>query len=106
MLDEELPVLTPTFLGIGRTPPRGTPTPTAATAPYCGGASRRWLRIGGTDGFSGLNAVQVASDPAHPCGWRPFLPTFSYRLPGRVIFVRIEDRVGNISAWYRVRTLR
>jgi hypothetical protein len=46
--------------------------------------------------------VQVASDTHHPCAWRPFLPTFSYRLPSRVAYVRVVDRVGNISDWYRV----
>jgi hypothetical protein len=51
----------------------------------------------------GLNAVQIASDPAHPCGWRPYLPTISYRVPGHVLYVRIEDRVGNVSAWYRLK---
>jgi hypothetical protein len=106
VLDQELPVLTPKFLRIGRTPGNGARPGRAAQTSYCGGAARRWLRIGGRDGFSGLNAVQVASHPDHPCAWRPFLPTFSYRLPGRVIYVRVEDRVGNVSPWYRVRTRR
>jgi hypothetical protein len=70
---------------------------------YCGRAPRRWLQLPGADGFSGLNALQIASDTRHPCEWRPFLPTISYRLPGQTIFVRIEDRVGNISPWYRIR---
>jgi hypothetical protein len=106
VLDQELPVLTPKFLRIGRTPGNGARSGQVAQASYCGGAARRWLHIGGRDGFSGLNAVQVASHPDHPCAWRPFLPTFSYRLPGRVIYVRVEDRVGNVSPWYRVRTRR
>jgi hypothetical protein len=48
--------------------------------------------------------VQIASNPAHPCAWRPFLPRLSYRLPGKVVYVRVEDRVGNIGRWYRLRT--
>ena len=76
----------------------------AAHPIYCGAARRRWLRIPGVDGFSGLNAVQIATNIRHPCGWRPYLPTISYRAPGKVIYLRIEDRVGNISRWYRVVT--
>ena len=105
VLDQELPRLTPAFLGIGPKLP-GRRLAAAASAPKCGGPRRRWLFIGGRDGFSGLNAVQIASDPDHPCSWRPFLRSFSYRLRGRVIYVRIEDRVGNISKWYRVVTPR
>jgi hypothetical protein len=48
--------------------------------------------------------VQIATNIRHPCGWRPYLPTISYRAPGKVIYLRIEDRVGNISRWYRVVT--
>ena len=66
--------------------------------------TRRWLRIPGADGFSGLNAVQIATDIRHPFGWRPYLPTISCRAPGKVIYLRIEDRVGNISRWYRIVT--
>jgi len=106
VLDQELPVLNPTFLGIGWTPPASVARKAAASAPDCGGAERRWLRIGGADHFSGLNAVQVASNVDHPCAWRPFLPEFSYRLPSRVVYVRVVDRVGNISDWYRVVTRR
>jgi hypothetical protein len=47
--------------------------------------------------------MQIASDPKHPCAWRPYLSTVSYRLPGKVVSVRIEDRVGNIGPWVRVR---
>jgi hypothetical protein len=64
------------------------------------------VTIGGADQFSGLNAVQLASDTAHPCAWRPFLPAFTYRLPSRVVYVRVADRVGNVSDWYRVKTRR
>jgi hypothetical protein len=105
VLDQELPVLTPRFLGIGRTM-RASAARTAAAVPACGGAARRWLHIGGADRFSGLNAVQIASDPSRPCAWRPFLPEFSYRLPSRIVYVRVVDRVGNISDWYRVDTRR
>jgi hypothetical protein len=106
VLDQELPTLKPTFLGIGRTAPGSHARGATASGPACGGAARRWLRIGGADRFSGLNAVQVASDTHHPCAWRPFLPKFSYRLPSRLVYVRVVDRVGNISDWYRVVTRR
>jgi hypothetical protein len=108
VLDQELPELRPEFLGMGRAPAALARTASAAVAakPACGAAPRRWMRIGGADRFSGLNAVQVASDTARPCAWRPFLPQFSYRLPGRVVFVRVADRVGNISRWYRLKTPR
>jgi hypothetical protein len=69
-------------------------------------AARRWLRIGGADRFSGLNAVQVASVPQHPCALRPFLPEFSFRLPSRIVYVRVVDRVGKVSDWYRLVTRR
>jgi hypothetical protein len=70
---------------------------------HCGAAPRRWLKLPGVDGFSGLNALQIASDRKHPCRWRPFLPSISYRLRGTTIYLRIEDRVGNISPWYPIR---
>jgi hypothetical protein len=104
VLDQELPKLKPRFMGTGPRAPRGLMSVTNARPAYCGAAPRRWLRIPGADGFSGLNAVQIATNVNHPCGWRPYLPTLSYRAPGKVIFLRIEDRVGNISRWYRVRT--
>jgi putative Ig domain-containing protein/Big-like domain-containing protein len=104
VLDQELPTLTPKRMT--QRAARSTTAIRSATA-YgtisCGAAPRRWLRLPAADGFSGLNAVQIASNPAHPCGWRPYLPTMSYRLPGHVLYLRIEDRVGNISAWYRVK---
>lgn len=106
VLDQELPTLAPTPIA-ARTAARSivlAKTVAADGTIYCGAAPRRWLRLPGADGFSGLNALQIASDPSHPCAWRPYLPTISYRLPGRVIYVRIEDRVGNVSDWYRLRT--
>jgi hypothetical protein len=105
VLDQELPTLTPkrmTQRAAARNPV-AIRTPAAYGTIYCGAAPRRWLRLPAADGFSGLNAVQIAANPAHPCGWRPYLPTISYRLPGHVLYVRIEDRVGNISDWYRVK---
>lgn len=106
VLDQELPSLTPTPLST-RTAARSVAVQRRAATYgtiYCGAAPRRFLQLPGADGFSGLNAVQIASDPAHPCSWRPYLPTISYRLPGKAVWIRIEDRVGNISAWYRVKT--
>ena len=101
VLDQELPALKPV-------PRKSTPADAgrvvqAGDTAYCGKAARRWLQLPGADGFSGLNALQIASDPQHPCEWRSYLPTVSYRLPGRTVYLRIEDRVGNISPWYRIR---
>ena len=104
VLDQELPGLRPVYVRRGLQLPRRLKAVAAASPIYCGAARRRWLRIPGADGFSGLNAVQIATDIRHPCGWRPYLPTISYRAPGKVIYLRIEDRVGNISRWYRVVT--
>jgi hypothetical protein len=104
VLDQELPTLRPVFMRREPKAPRRLKVVAAARPIYCGSARRRWLRIPGADGFSGLNAVQIATDIRHPCGWRPYLPTISYRAPGKVIYLRIEDRVGNISRWYRVVT--
>jgi hypothetical protein len=101
VLDQELPLLKPV-------PRKSTPADagrvvqTGDTA-YCGKAARRWLQLPGADGFSGLNALQIASDRQHPCQWRAYVPKISYRLPARTIYLRIEDRVGNISPWYRIR---
>jgi hypothetical protein len=106
VLDQELPTLTPKPM-TGRAAARSAVVIRRAAAYgtiYCGAAPRRWLRLPGADGLSGLNAVQIASSRAHPCGWRPYLPTISYRLPGHVIYIRIEDRVGNVSGWYRIKT--
>jgi hypothetical protein len=105
VLDQELPTLKPKPM-TGRAAARNPVVVRTAAAYgtiYCGAAPRRWLQLPGADGFSGLNAVQIASNPAHPCGWRPYLPTISYRVPGHVLYVRIEDRVGNVSAWYRIK---
>jgi hypothetical protein len=106
VLDQELPTLKPrpmTERAAARNAAALRSTAAYGTI-YCGAAPRRWLQLPGTDGLSGLNAIQIASSPAHPCGWRPYLPTISYRLPGHVIYVRIEDRVGNVSGWYRIKT--
>jgi hypothetical protein len=106
VLDQELPTLAPKPMAT-RTAARSVAVQRRAATYgtiYCGAAPRRWLQLPATDGFSGLNAVQIASDRAHPCKWRPYLPTLSYRLPGKAVWIRIEDRVGNISSWYRVRT--
>ena len=106
MLDQELPTLMPQPM-TERAAARNTAVVRRAAAYgtiYCGAAPRRWLQLPGADGLSGLNAVQIASNRAHPCAWRPYLPTISYRLPGHVIYVRIEDRVGNVSGWYRIKT--
>ena len=105
VLDQELPTLAPRPLAARAAARSAAITRSAAAfgTIYCGAAPRRWLQLPGADGFSGLNAVQIASDPAHPCAWRPYLPTLSYRLPGKAVYIRIEDRVGNISAWYRVK---
>lgn len=106
VLDQELPGFRPVFAGTGHD--RWAIRPPHATEPTvraCGFA-RRWLRIDRHDGFSGLNGVQIASNPNHPHAWRPFVPTFSYEMRGCVVYVRIEDRVGNISAWHRVVTSR
>jgi hypothetical protein len=105
VLDQELPTLAPKPM-TARAAARNIPVIRRAAAYgtiYCGAARRRWLRLPAADGLSGLNAVQIASNPAHPCGWRPYLPTISYRLPGRVVYIRIEDRVGNVSRWYRIK---
>jgi hypothetical protein len=105
VLDQELPTLKPkamTNRAAARNP-AVLRTAAAYGTIYCGAAPRRWLQLPGADGFSGLNAVQIASNPAHPCGWRPYLPTISYRVPGHVLYVRIEDRVGNVSNWYRLK---
>ena len=104
VLDQELPKLRPALMRRGQKVSRKLKAFAAAHPIYCGAARRRWLRIPGVDGFSGLNAVQIATDIRHPCGWRPYLPTISYRAPGKVIYLRIEDRVGNVSRWYRVVT--
>ena len=105
VLDQELPTLTPKPI-TERAAARNAVAIRSAAAYgtiYCGAARRRWLQLPAADGLSGLNAVQIASNPAHPCGWRPYLPTISYRLPGHVVYVRIEDRVGNVSGWYRLK---
>jgi hypothetical protein len=105
VLDQELPNLKPVYLRKGPTAKRKKAKAVAATQPiYCGAAPRRWLRLAGADRFSGLNALQIATDIKHPCAWRPYLPTISYRAPGKVIYLRIEDRVGNVSRWYRIVT--
>jgi hypothetical protein len=106
VLDQELPELKPAYLRSGKRVASAARKQTQSGARYCGSQARRWIGLPGADGFSGLNAVQVASDPSHPCAWRPFIPTLSYRLPGSVVYLRIEDRVGNISRWYRVTTKR
>jgi hypothetical protein len=106
VLDQELPELKPAYLRSGKRIAVAARKQTQSAAKYCGSRGRRWIDLRGADGFSGLNAVQVASDPNHPCAWRPFLPTLSYRLPGAVVYLRIEDRVGNISRWYRLKTPR
>jgi hypothetical protein len=105
VLDQELPSLKPKPMTARAAARNAVVLRTAAAygTIYCGAAPRRWLRLPGADGFSGLNAVQIASNPAHPCGWRPYLPTMSYRVPGHVLYVRIEDRVGNVSDWYRLK---
>jgi hypothetical protein len=102
ILDQELPVLKPKPVQPKRTRAQQIAdwTSTKAAAPWCGGASRRWLSLPGADGFSGLNGVQIARDPNHPCNWRPYISTFSYRLRGRTVYLRVEDRVGNVSDWY------
>jgi hypothetical protein len=101
VLDQELPALTPRSYRT-MSAARTTQAATGRTI-YCGAAPRRWMRVPAVDGFSGLNAMQIASDPKHPCAWRPYLSTVSYRLPGKVVWVRVEDRVGNIGPWVRVR---
>jgi hypothetical protein len=103
VLDQELPVLKPAPLKRASTLKRKLARKASHRMVYCGGAPRRWLRLPGIDGFSGLNALQIARDPKHPCEWRPFLPAISYRLRGTTIYLRIEDRVGNISPWYKIR---
>jgi hypothetical protein len=106
VLDQELPTLKPKPM-TERAAARNAVAVRNATAYgtiYCGAAPRRWLQLPAADGLSGLNAVQIASNPSHPCAWRPYLPTVSYRLPGHVLYVRIEDRVGNVSDWYRIKT--
>jgi hypothetical protein len=105
MLDQELPTLSPRPM-TQRAAARNTAAIRSAAVygtTYCGAAPRRWLQLPAADGLSGLNAVQIASNPAHPCGWRPYLPTISYRVPGHVLYMRIEDRVGNGSARYRIK---
>ena len=104
VLDQELPTLRPALMRKGVKVSRRLKAVAAKQPIYCGAARRRWLRIPGVDGFSGLNAVQIATDIRHPCGWRPYLPVISYRAPGKVIYLRIEDRVGNVSRWYRIVT--
>lgn len=104
VLDQELPRLKPVFLRVGPKGPGRRKAVAAARPTYCGAAPRRWLRIRAGDGFSGLNAVQIATNVNHPCGWRPYLPTISYRAPGKIVYLRIEDRVGNVSRWYRIVT--
>jgi hypothetical protein len=106
VLDQELPTLTPKPMTERAAARNATVIRRAAAygTIYCGAAPRRWLRLPAADGLSGLNALQIASNRAHPCGWRPYLPTISYRLPGHVVYIRIEDRVGNVSRWYRIRT--
>ena len=102
VLDQELPFLSPRPLATSTRLAAGLRHVATVRTIYCGAAPRRWLKLPGTDGFSGLNAVQIASNRAHPCAWRPYLPALSYRLPGKVVWLRVEDRVGNISKWYRV----
>jgi hypothetical protein len=106
VLDQELPTLHPKPMTERAAARNATVIRRAAAygTIYCGAAPRRWLRLPAADGLSGLNAIQIASNRAHPCGWRPYLPTISYRLPGHVVYIRIEDRVGNVSRWYRIKT--
>jgi hypothetical protein len=104
VLDQELPKLKPIFMGKGPHLPRQLMARAVSNTIYCGAAPRRWLHLAGADGFSGLNAVQIATNTKHPCAWRPYLATISYRAPGKVIYMRIEDRVGNVSRWYRITT--
>jgi hypothetical protein len=108
VLDQELPVLRPTFLRSAKhiAAAAKAQRKVRGAAAYCGASGRRWIAARAGDRFSGLNAVQIAADPKHPCAWRPFLPTLTYRLPGRVVYLRVEDRVGNIGRWYRLKTPR
>ena len=102
VLDQELPGLKPVpWKSLRATQSTARRTGARRTI-VCGGAPRRWLKLPGADRFSGLNALQIARDPKHPCAWRPYLPTISYRLRGTTLYLRIEDRVGNISRWYRI----
>lgn len=63
----------------------------------------RQLRLRASDRISGLAQAQTAVDRSHPAETRRFRHVLRLGKHERVRWVRVLDRVGNRSAWRRVR---
>jgi hypothetical protein len=86
--------------------------PTTAPAPAPKGPeaaaprARKFFQVSGSDGGSGIKAMQIAPRDGVTWAWRSFVERFSAPLRRTSVRVRIVDRAGNVSPWFTVRITR
>jgi hypothetical protein len=74
----------------------------ATTAAKSAPTRRKFFRVSGSDGGSGIVALQISPRAGKTWGWRSFVPKFSAPLKEKTVKVRIQDRAGNVSGWFVV----
>jgi hypothetical protein len=84
------------------------PRPATAPPPFRTDVppTRRFFRLVGRDGGSGIKALQLSPRPGVTWAWRPFIERFSAPVRGDSIDVRVLDRAGNVSPWFTVPVAR
>jgi hypothetical protein len=63
---------------------------------------RKFFQVSGSDGGSGIVALQISPRAGKTWGWRSFVPKFSAPLKQKTVKVRIQDKAGNVSDWFVV----
>jgi hypothetical protein len=63
---------------------------------------RKFFRLKGVDGGSGIVSLQLAPREGKTWAWRPFVTSFSAPLRQKTVRVRLADAAGNVSDWFVV----
>jgi hypothetical protein len=63
---------------------------------------RKFFRVSGSDGGSGIAQMQISPRAGKTWGWRSFVTKFSAPLKQKTVKVRIQDKAGNVSDWFVV----
>lgn len=79
-------------------------TPTSSTSSRTAAAARRVYRVRVTakDKTSGVQRMQITHRKSRPGDWLRYKRTRSYASNQKKVFVRVQDRAGNVFRWKRI----
>jgi hypothetical protein len=102
----EVDTLAPKMISVEHVAAPMGKAPAAATTVAASEQPRKFFKLKGVDGGSGIVGLQISPREGKVWGWRDFVPSFSAPIRQKTVKVRIADAAGNVSDWFVVSVSR